>query len=105
MDNTRHGAHGPVRVPRALLQWPATTFGAGLSQSPSVRAHARTGSSRKLTRVSTKLGQVHLGHADPRMTMRYAHLSDARLREAVRSLDHLQTGAIPGAISAIGSKK
>jgi hypothetical protein len=28
-----------------------------------------------------------------------AHLSDARLREAVRSLNHLQAGATPGAIS------
>ena len=39
------------------------------------------------------------------MTMRYAHLSDARLREAVRSLDHLQTGATPGAISAASERK
>jgi integrase len=33
--------------------------------------------------------QVLLGHADPRMTQRYAHLSDERLREAVRALSRL----------------
>ena len=33
--------------------------------------------------------QVLLGHADPRMTQRYAHLSDERLREAVRALSKL----------------
>ena len=33
--------------------------------------------------------QVLLGHADPRMTQRYAHLSDERLREAVRALNRL----------------
>ena len=49
--------------------------------------------------------QMLLGHADPRMTMRYAHLSDARLREAVKSLGHLGAGAIPGAISAGGTQK
>ena len=49
--------------------------------------------------------QMLLGHADPRMTMRYAHLSDTRLREAVKSLGHLGAGAIPGAISAGGAQK
>lgn len=33
--------------------------------------------------------QVLLGRADPRMTQRYAHLSDERLREAVRALNRL----------------
>jgi hypothetical protein len=29
-----------------------------------------------------------LGHRDPRMTMRYQHLSPDHLRDAVRALDH-----------------
>jgi integrase len=33
--------------------------------------------------------QVLLGHADPRMTHRHAHLSDERLRETVRALNTL----------------
>jgi len=36
-----------------------------------------------------RAAQVLLGHADPRMTQRYAHLSDERLREAVRALSRL----------------
>lgn len=49
--------------------------------------------------------QTLLGHADPRMTMRYAHLSDARLKEAVRTLSHLHAGATPSATSAVGTQK
>src|SRR5215813_10142128 len=46
-----------------------------------------------------------LGDADPRMTMRYAHLSDARLREAVRSLAHLSTSPTQSGTSALGTQK
>jgi len=49
--------------------------------------------------------QTLLGHADPRMTMRYAHLSDARLKEAMRSLAHLDAGATLSATSAVGPQK
>jgi len=49
--------------------------------------------------------QTLLGHADPRMTMRYAHRSDARLKEAVRSLAHLHASATPSATSAVGAQK
>lgn len=38
--------------------------------------------------------QVLLGHADPRMTQRYAHLSGERLREAVRALSWLPRSGI-----------
>ena len=33
-----------------------------------------------------------LGHKDPRMTMRYAHLSDAHLNQAVKTLDTVLVG-------------
>jgi integrase len=38
-----------------------------------------------------------LGHRDPRMTMRYQHLSPGHLRDAMRALDHAMSGkAEPG---------
>jgi integrase len=49
--------------------------------------------------------QALLGHADPRMTMRYAHLSDARLKEAVGSLTRLHVSATLGATNSVGAKK
>jgi integrase len=32
-----------------------------------------------------------LGHRDPRMTMRYQHLSPGHLKDAMRALDHAVT--------------
>lgn len=47
--------------------------------------------------------QVLLGHADPRMTQRYANLSDERLREAVRALSRLPgSGTRSGTRSGTG---
>ena len=42
--------------------------------------------------VSLKAVQELLGHADLKMTMRYAHLSQAHLREAVAVLNKLGSG-------------
>jgi integrase len=42
--------------------------------------------------VSLKAVQELLGHADLKMTMRYAHLSKSHLKEAVNLLDTLSTG-------------
>jgi integrase len=36
-----------------------------------------------------------LGHRDPRMTMRYQHLSPDHLRDAVRALDHRLVASAP----------
>src|SRR5262252_9934307 len=49
--------------------------------------------------------QTRLGHADPPMTMRYAHVSDVRPREAVRSLGRLSTSATQSATSELGTQK
>ncbi len=47
--------------------------------------------------VPTRGPQELLGHADPRMTMRYTHLSDAYLRSAVDGR------IIPGNDSGVGT--
>jgi hypothetical protein len=39
-----------------------------------------------------KRGQDHLGHADLKMTMRYAHLSHEHLRHSVTLLNDLPSG-------------
>ena len=49
--------------------------------------------------------QTLLGHAGPRMTMQYAYLSDARLREAVGSLTHLRASATLSATITVLAKK
>jgi integrase len=44
-----------------------------------------------------------LGHRDPRMTMRYQHLSPEHLRDAVRALDQRPAPAQPEGVKAAGS--
>jgi len=43
-----------------------------------------------------------LGHRDPRMTMRYQHLTPGHLRDAVRALDQR---SIPAASEAIAEAR
>src|SRR4030095_2891979 len=52
------GAHRTVRIPRALLQRVAATFGARLPQPPSVRAPAGPRSTGNLTQMSNKPRQL-----------------------------------------------
>lgn len=53
-------------------------------------------------RGDLRVTQAVLGHADVRMTVRYSHVSDTRLREAVAALPRL-TAAASGTQSGTGS--
>jgi integrase len=44
-----------------------------------------------------------LGHRDPRMTMRYQHLSPGHLRDAIRRLDQAPPAADTSAEVAVAS--
>jgi hypothetical protein len=44
-----------------------------------------------------------LGHRDPRMTMRYQHLSPGHLRDAIRTLDQAPPAADTSVEAAVAS--
>src|SRR5215204_4924589 len=57
-DQSR-AAHGDLRFHRGLLQPPTPPLDTRLRQPRQLRAAARTSSTRRLTTVSTKAGQLH----------------------------------------------
>lgn len=52
-----------------------------------------TASTLTMAGVAQRTVMALLGHRDPRMTLRYQHLSPEHLRDAVRALDQRPTAA------------
>jgi integrase len=57
-----------------------------------------TASTLTMARVQQRTVMALLGHRDPRMTLRYQHLSPEHLRDAVRALDKRQTATTVEAV-------
>jgi integrase len=75
-------------------------------QLPNLRFHdLRHDAASTLTMagVPQRTIMAILGHRDPRMTMRYQHLSPEHLRDAVRALDQRPLPAKPDGVATAGS--
>jgi integrase len=91
----------PEREPKVVSR--AFSRLVGDLEIPNLRFHdLRHDAASALTMagVSQRAVMEILGHRDPRMTMRYQHLSPGHLRDAMRALDGALSGAESAALAA-----